>query len=100
MSFRTYADVNNDNVVRILEENDICVNAKEDSNMKNNAKSVLKNAVGMYADFFGTGKKTWYEPLVSGGWFDWSTRRTIPTEEFESLVHSVTEKEMNITYVG
>lgn len=91
MSFSTYSDVNNDNVIRAWEESQTQVNLKEDGNMTN-INVILKDAVAVWTSFVGD-KKTRFERLVDGKWFDWATHVIYDDKWFRDTLSTMTNGE-------
>lgn len=61
-----------DNIIKTIEnEREACEYSKEDKDM-NNINAILKDAVAVWTSFVGD-KKTRFERLVDGKWFDWAT---------------------------
>ena len=61
-----------DNIIKTIEnEREEYEYSKEDKDM-NNINAILKDAVAVWTSFVGD-KKTRFERLVDGKWFDWGT---------------------------
>lgn len=61
-----------DNIIKAIEnEREACEYSKEDKDT-NNINVILKDAVAVWTSFVGD-KKTRFERLMDGKWFDWAT---------------------------
>ena len=91
---------NMDNVNKILEnENKDYVYLKEDNNM-NNINAILKDAVAVWANLKNiNGKKTRFERLVDGRWYDWASRNVYGDDYFrKTLENMIFGKEYVVEY--
>ena len=73
--------------------------SKEDVTM-NNVNVILKDAVAVWTSLNG-GKKTRFERLVDGRWFDWGSRVSYDADWFKKALSKKTfGEEYTVEYVG
>lgn len=89
MSFKTFSDYNDDNVVRVIENFEEKKSSKEESGM-NNMNAILKDAVAVWVDITGIGKKSRFEKLLDGRWFDWKTHVSYDGDWFKNTLSKMT----------
>lgn len=89
MSFKTFIDYNDDNTVKAIENFEETKNLKEESGM-NNMNAILKDAVAVWVDITGIGKKSRFEKLLDGRWFDWNTHVSYDGDWFKNALSKKT----------
>ena len=89
MSFKTFADYNDDNVVRVIENFEETKGPKEEIGM-NNMNTILKDAVAVWVDITGIGKKSRFEKLLDGRWFEWKTHISYDGDWFKNALSKMT----------
>lgn len=101
MSFRTFKDYNDDNVVKTIEETGrewSMRNKKEVNPMK----KMLKDALLVYVkEGLGNGARKAtiaYEKLLTKRWFNWTTRVSVTEDEFISLLESLNKDDYEVFY--
>lgn len=81
-----------DNIIKTIEnEREEYEYSKEDKDM-NNINVILKDAVAVWTSFVGD-KKTRFERLVDGKWFDWSTHVIYDDKWFRDTLSTMTNGE-------
>jgi hypothetical protein len=101
MSFRTYKDYNDDNVVKTIEET-----AREwgmrNKKEVNPMKKTLKDALLVYVkESLGNRARKvtiTYEKLLTKRWFNWTTRVSITEDEFIKLLDSMNKDDYEVFY--
>lgn len=101
MSFRTYKDYNDDNVVKTIEET-----AREwgmrNKKEVNPMKKALKDALLVYVkESLGDRARKvtiTYEKLLTKRWFNWTTRVSITEDEFINLLESMNKDDYEVFY--
>lgn len=101
MSFRTYKDYNDDNVVKTIEE------TAREWGMRNKKEvdpmnKMLKDALLVYVkEGLGNGARKVtiaYEKLLTKRWFNWTTRVSIIEDEFINLLESMNKDDYEVFY--
>lgn len=81
-----------DNIIKTIEnEREEYEYSKEDKDM-NNINVILKDAVAVWTSFVGD-KKTRFERLVDGKWFDWATHVIYDDKWFRDTLSTMTNGE-------
>lgn len=88
MSFRTYVDYNDDNVIKAIEN--VTDRVKEGNNMMNNIDKTIKNAALIYT-FDKNGNRTTWEKTLRKVWFNWTTYETIDDDGMANVLGDIGE---------
>lgn len=88
MSFRTYVDYNDDNVVKAIEN--ITDRVKEGDAMMNNIDKAIKNAALIYT-FDKNGNRTTWEKTLRKVWFNWTTYETVDDDGMANVLGDIGE---------
>ena len=88
MSFRTYGDYNDDNVVKTIENANVTCFSKRRKE-KDPMKKILKNAVHVYIYDEVTRVRTTFEKLLTGKYFNWATYETLTENEMIEKMKTV-----------
>ncbi|MBO7452693.1 MAG: hypothetical protein J6U54_20380 [Clostridiales bacterium] len=88
MSFRTYVDYNDDNVVKAIEN--VTDRVKEGNVMMNNIDKAIKNAALIYT-FDKKGNRTTWEKTLRKVWFNWTTYETIDDDGMANVLGDIGE---------
>lgn len=86
MSFRTYVDYNDDNVVKAIEN--VTDRVKEDNVMMNNIDKAIKNAALIYT-FDKKGNRTTWEKTLCKVWFNWATYETVDDDRMSDILSNL-----------
>ena len=101
MSFRTFKDYNDDNVVKTIEETGRELNMRNKKEV-NPMKKMLKDALLVYVkEGFANGARKatiTYEKLLTKRWFNWATRVSITEDEFINLLESMNKDDYEVFY--
>lgn len=90
MSFKTFVDYNDDNAVKAIENFEETKSSKEDESGMNNINAILKDAVAVWVDITGIGKKSRFEKLLDGRWFEWKTHVSYDGDWFKNALSKKT----------
>lgn len=85
MSFRTYVDYNDDNVIKAIENVSVRENTnnfKEGTDMIN---KTIKNAALIYT-FDKKGNRTTWEKTLRKVWFNWTTYETVDDDGMANIL--------------